>query len=85
MPQAPGYPAHGQRQPSLVDQAQRCATGGLNLIRAAFRGDDAEGRFYHGYYDCYCYLPLYVFCGQAADAKDEVARLIRQFGLAGGA
>ena len=23
-----------------------------------------EGRFFHGYYDCYCYLPLYVFCGQ---------------------
>ena len=22
-----------------------------------------EGRFYHGYYDCYCYLPLYIFCG----------------------
>jgi Transposase DDE domain group 1 len=23
-----------------------------------------EGRFFHGYYDAYCYLPLYVFCGQ---------------------
>ena len=23
-----------------------------------------EGRFFHGYYGCYCYLPLYVFCGQ---------------------
>lgn len=23
-----------------------------------------EGRFFHGYYDNYCYLPLYVFCGQ---------------------
>ncbi len=22
-----------------------------------------EGRFFHGYYDCYCYLPLYVTCG----------------------
>jgi hypothetical protein len=21
-----------------------------------------EGRFFHGYYDCYCYLPLYVTC-----------------------
>ena len=21
------------------------------------------GRFFHGYYDCYCYLPLYIFCG----------------------
>jgi len=23
-----------------------------------------EGRFYHGYYRGYCYLPLYVFCGE---------------------
>ena len=23
-----------------------------------------EGRFYHGYYNDYCYLPLYVFCGE---------------------
>ena len=22
-----------------------------------------EGRFFHGYYDRYCFLPLYVFCG----------------------
>ena len=22
-----------------------------------------EGRFFHGYYDPYCFLPLYVFCG----------------------
>ncbi len=23
-----------------------------------------EGRFFHGYYDHYCFLPLYVFCGK---------------------
>jgi hypothetical protein len=23
-----------------------------------------EGRFFHGYYDRYCFLPLYVFCGE---------------------
>ena len=23
-----------------------------------------EGRFFHGYYDSYCYLPLYIFCGR---------------------
>ena len=23
-----------------------------------------EGRFFHGYYRCYCYLPLYIFCGR---------------------
>jgi len=31
---------------------------------------EQEGRFFHGYYDCYCYLPLYVFCGRhLLDAK----------------
>jgi hypothetical protein len=24
---------------------------------------DQEGRFFHGYYGHYCYLPLYIFCG----------------------
>ena len=51
-----------------------------------------EGRFFHGYYDCYCYLPLYVFCGRhllaaklrrsnidaAAGAVEEVARIVRR-------
>jgi hypothetical protein len=51
-----------------------------------------EGRFFHGLYDCYCYLPLYIFCGQhllaaklrrasvdAADgAVEEVARIVGQ-------
>jgi len=49
-----------------------------------------EGRFFHGYYDAYCYLPLYVFCGRhllaaklrrsnidaSAGAVEEVARLV---------
>ncbi len=25
---------------------------------------DQERRFFHGYYDSYCYLPLYIFCGE---------------------
>ena len=51
-----------------------------------------EGRFFHGYYDCYCYLPLYIFCGRhllaaklrsanadaAAGAVEEVARVVAQ-------
>ena len=24
---------------------------------------EQEGRFFHGYYDSYCYMPLYIFCG----------------------
>src|SRR4051812_41849074 len=51
-----------------------------------------EGRFFHGYYDCYCYLPLYVFCGRhllaaklrrsnidaSAGAVEEVERIVHQ-------
>ena len=53
---------------------------------------DQEGRFFHGYYDCYCYLPLYVFCGRhllaaklrpsnidaSAGSVEEVARIVAQ-------
>ncbi len=37
----------------------------LLLAQGENRGANGnrEGRFFHGYYDCYCYLPLYVFCG----------------------
>jgi hypothetical protein len=51
-----------------------------------------EGRFFHGYYGCYCYLPLYVFCGDhllaaklrrsnidaSAGAVAEITRLVAQ-------
>ncbi len=51
-----------------------------------------EGRFFHGYYDCHCYVPLYVFCGRhllaaklrrsnidaAAGAVEEIARIVGQ-------
>ena len=51
-----------------------------------------EGRFFHGYYDSYCYLPLYVFCGRhllcaklrranidaSAGSVDEIARIVAQ-------
>ena len=51
-----------------------------------------EGRFFHGYYDCYCYLPLYIFCGRhllaaklrrsnidaSAGAVEEVVRIVAQ-------
>ena len=53
---------------------------------------DQEGRFFHGYYRCYCYLPLYVFCGRhllaaklrranidaAAGAVEEIERIVAQ-------
>ena len=34
----------------------------LDATDDALHGHQA-GRFFHGYYDCYCYLPLYIFCG----------------------
>ncbi len=51
-----------------------------------------EGRFFHGYYDCYCYLPLYIFCGEhvlcarlreanhdaAFGSQEEIARTVKQ-------
>jgi len=53
---------------------------------------DQEGRFFHGYYGCYCYLPLYIFCGRhllaaklrptnidaAAGSVEETARIVAQ-------
>ena len=51
-----------------------------------------EDRFFHGYYKCYCYLPLYIFCGRelllsklrpanidaSAGAKEEIAWIVAQ-------
>ena len=51
-----------------------------------------EDRFFHGYYDGYCYLPLYIFCGRhllvaklrrsdidgSAGAVEEVERVVQQ-------
>ena len=49
-----------------------------------------EGRFYNGFYDSYCYLPLYIFCGRhllaarlrpssidaASGIVEEIARIV---------
>ena len=54
-----------------------------------------EGRFYHGYYDNYCYLPLYCFCEDiplwaelqeasqdgSAGTKEALKKIIRQIRL----
>lgn len=51
-----------------------------------------EGRFFHGYYGSYCYLPLYVYCGEhllcarlrqanvgpAEGTVEEVERIVSQ-------
>ena len=62
-----------------------------DLIRDPIHGHQ-EGRFFHGYYDGCCYLPLYVFCGRhllaaklscstidaSAGAVEEVERIVSQ-------
>src|SRR5438876_8498686 len=51
-----------------------------------------EGRFFHGYYGHYCYLPLYIFCGEfllgarlrssnidaSAGSVEELKRIVAQ-------
>jgi hypothetical protein len=55
-----------------------------------------EGRFFHGYYDSYCYLPLYIFCGEhvlcarlrqsnsdaSAGSLAEIERIVSQIRVA---
>jgi hypothetical protein len=43
-----------------------------------------EGRFFLGYYDCYCYLPLYIFSGRhLLAAKPLPQQLRRHSGIVG--
>lgn len=63
----------------------------LDVTDTAIHGHQ-EGRFFHGFYGHYCYLPLYIFCGQqllcarlreanqdaSAGALDEVKRIVAQ-------
>src|SRR5450631_1997811 len=73
------------------ERAPRQITIDLDATDDPLHGEQ-EGRFYHGYYDCYCYLPLYIFCGRhllaaklrpanidgAAGAVEETARIVAQ-------
>jgi hypothetical protein len=61
----------------------------LDVTDDALHGHQ-EGRFFHGYYGHYCYLPLYIFCGEfllcarlrtsdrdaSAGALEELERLV---------
>lgn len=63
----------------------------LDATHSILHGEQ-EGKFFQGYYDCYCYLPLFIFCGRhllaaklrtangdAADgALDEVKRIVAE-------
>jgi hypothetical protein len=79
-PWAPTRPFHDVPQRIILD---------LDATDDPLHGHQ-EGRFFHGYYRCYCYLPLYIFDGRhllvaklrradidaAAGAKEEIARIV---------
>ena len=72
-------------------KAPRWITLDLDATDDPLHGDQ-EGRFFHGYYGGYCYLPLYVFCGRhllaaelrrsnidaSAGAEAAMARIVEQ-------
>lgn len=74
--------AHGRRKPKQI-------TLDLDATDDPVHGHQ-EGRFFQGYYDCYCYLPLYIFCGRhllaaklrrsnidaSAGALEEIERIV---------
>ena len=63
----------------------------LDVTDLALHGHQ-EGRFFHGFYDSYCYLPLYIFSGEhllcarlrtagqdaSAGSSEEVERIVKQ-------
>ena len=63
----------------------------LDVTDTPLHGEQ-EQRFFHGYYGHYCYLPLYIFCGEhllcarqrpsnqdaSAGAQQEVERIVHQ-------
>ena len=63
----------------------------IDTTDLALHGEQ-EGRFYHGYYDHYCYLPLYIFAGEyvlcarlrrsnidpSAGSRKEIERIVRR-------
>mgnify|MGYP003402573839 FL=1 len=73
------------------DEPPRRLTIDLDATHDPIHGEQ-EGRHFNAFYDCYCYLPLYIFAGRhllaaklrsadtdAADgAKDEIARIVAQ-------
>ena len=79
----------------LLLEAHRTAPGQITLdldVTDDQLHGEQEGRFFHGYYKSYCYLPLYIFCGRhllcaklrrsnidaSAGSVEEVARIVAQ-------
>jgi len=76
-------PAHREPPPAIVLD--------LDATDDPVQGNQ-EGRFFHGYYGHYCYLPLYIFCGDfllcarlrpsnieaSTGSREELARIVGQ-------
>jgi hypothetical protein len=75
--------AHAQAPPQIILD--------LDATDDPLHGNQ-EGRFFHGYYGHYCYLPLYIFCGEfllcarlrssnidaSAGSVEELRRIVKQ-------
>jgi hypothetical protein len=75
--------AHAQAPPQIILD--------LDATDDPLHGNQ-EGRFFHGYYGHYCYLPLYIFCGEfllgarlrpsnidaSAGSVEELKRIVKQ-------
>lgn len=73
------------------EQAPACMVLDLDVTDLPLHGHQ-EGRFFHGYYDSYCYLPLYIFCDEhllcvrlrtadqdaSAGCVEELKRIVQQ-------
>ena len=86
-----GPAAGGSLPPSPPGGAERNHLG-PGRHRRHPDGKKQEGRFFHGYYGHYCYLPLYIFCGEfllcarlrssnidaSAGSVEELERIVAQ-------
>jgi hypothetical protein len=87
----PDAPAVGA---TLLEMGVRCLPRDAEVLVLDFDATDdplhgqQEGRFFHGYYDQYCYLPLFCFCGDVVlwaqlrtadrDASDGTLEALQQ-------
>jgi Transposase DDE domain group 1 len=89
---------HGAVDQMLVDVFLQAHQGSPKQIILDLDATDdplhgeQEGRFFHGYYGHYCYLPLYIFCGEfllcarlrpsnldaSAGSVEELKRIVEQ-------
>src|SRR6266550_3331362 len=91
--------AHGEQVDELMVDVyiQAQPTAPAEVVLDVDATDDLvygnqEGRFFHGYYGDYCYLPLYIFCGEnllcarlrvasedpASGVRQELERIVKK-------